>query len=113
MAAIRRDCVELLSVEWGSAHEFHRLEPGRLEIFDEQIFIVVLHLDRDDNLDSLATLNRFPIEERIIVIDHALEKRGPSLLLEVFAPDEDLVARGPDRLLQAEESSLGCNVESS
>ena len=41
-----------------------RFQPGRFEIFEQQILIVVLCLDRQHYLDSITTLDSFTIVER-------------------------------------------------
>ena len=85
-----------------AAGDLDRFQTRRLEVLEDQVLVVVLGLDRHDDLNPLAAGDIVAVTHADPVVHIAVQKRLPRHQLVVVAPDEDLVARRGDRLLEAE-----------
>src|SRR5207244_5627196 len=51
-----------------AAANLDRLEPGRLVVLEDQVFVIVLAVDLELDLDQLAALEDRPLGERLAAI---------------------------------------------
>ena len=58
-----------------SAADLDRLEPGCLEVFKDQVLVVVLAVDLELDFDQLAALERRPLGKQLAAIP--LDRAGP------------------------------------
>src|SRR5206468_2292373 len=70
-----------------------------------------LRLDCDDDLYAVAACDLFAITQRHTVIDVAFKQSRSPRQLEVFAADEDFIARSFNRLLETKKARLRREIE--